>query len=407
MSYAALCQWHRRGLPATFALQVASLALLAALALIGFLIGAEHLPQLLALALTILLWIRYATLAMGTLTRTHAHQLEATERFRLIYEKTSEAILFTWPDGRIETANPAACRLFDCSEATIRQLGRDGLMDITDPRLPPALEERARTGSFYGELRCRRPDGSTFPAELMSAQFLDANGTARATIMIRDISERLAVAEHLKAVSQSVVDAQENARRRLAGELHAQTSANLAAIGINLEIAALALQERDWDELGTRMQDNAALIATVSRNIRQLCSDLRPPALDYAGLLAGIEAYASQYSLRTGIAVEVVCRHGNIRKAPALESMLFRIFQEALTNSLKHAGASEIEVTLDLESQPLVLQVCDNGIGFEPQAAELPGGHGVVSMREMAEYSGGTFHLRSEPGKGTQIRVEV
>lgn len=407
MISAALRRWYRHGLPATFALQMAGFALLAALALVGFTVGTDHLPQILALAVAILLWILYATRVIGALQLAQNKQLEAAERFRLIFEKTSEAILFTRPDGWIEAANPAACRLFGCSEETIRQLGRSGVMDTSDPRLLPALEARARTGSFYGELRCRRPAGSTFPAELMSSQFRDASGAERAINMIRDISEREANAEHLKALSQRVVAAQESARRRLSDELHAQTSPHLAAIGINLEIAALALQERDWEEVRIRMQDNAVLIAEISANIREIGTELRPAALDHAGLLPALHAYASHYRRRTGIAVLIDCPHGKLRKPQELESMIFRIYQEALTNCAKHAKASEISVTLDLESSPLRLLISDNGVGFDPATLELNCGHGVAAMREMAEFASGSFHLQSSPGKGTQLRVEI
>lgn len=407
MISAALRRWHQRGLPATFALQMAGLALLAALAMVSFSIGTDHLPQMLALAVAILAWILYTTLAIGALQYAQSKRLEAAERFRLIFENTRETILFTWPDGRIENANPAACRLFRCSEEIICRLGRAGVMDVTDPRLQLALEERTRTGSFYGELRCRRPDGSTFPAEIISTQFVDASGTQRAINTIRDISERHATAEHLKALSQHVVAAQESARRRLSDELHAQTSPNLAAIGINLEIAALALQDRDWEELGTRMQDNAALFAEISTNIREIGTELRPAALDHAGLLPALQAYASLYRRRTGIAVSIACPHGNIRKQPELESMIFRILQEALTNSAKHAKASEIDVMLDLESSPLCLVISDNGVGFDPATLERNSGHGVTAMREMAEFASGSLGITSAHGKGVRIELKI
>ena len=121
--------------------------------------------------------------------REHALR-ESEERFRLIFENSGDAIIFAWPDGRIQSANPAACRLTGHSEEELRQLGREGLMDTSDPRLHSALEERWRTGQFRGELRCLHKSGRIFPAELTSTYFTDSSGKTRTVSQIRDITER-------------------------------------------------------------------------------------------------------------------------------------------------------------------------------------------------------------------------
>ncbi len=109
---------------------------------------------------------------------------------RALYETSLDAILLTAPDGCILAANPAACRLFERSEAEICQAGRNGLVDLTDPRLPAALEERARTGKFTGELTFLHKNGEKFPCEVASALFTDRTGQTRSNLIIRDISAR-------------------------------------------------------------------------------------------------------------------------------------------------------------------------------------------------------------------------
>jgi PAS domain S-box-containing protein len=110
-------------------------------------------------------------------------------RLRHIFENSGEAILLTTIDGDVVAANPAACALFRCSEDELRELGRAGVADPTDERLAAGLEERRKSGRFRGELRLRRADGSTFPAELTSVVFADADGALKTSMIIRDLTE--------------------------------------------------------------------------------------------------------------------------------------------------------------------------------------------------------------------------
>jgi PAS domain S-box-containing protein len=115
---------------------------------------------------------------------------ESEDRYRSFFEQSIDAILLTAPDGRVFAANPAACRIFDQTEAEICQVGRNGLIDTTDARLPAALEQRARTGTFKGELTFLRKDGTLFPGELSTALFQARDGLVKTSMIIRDITDR-------------------------------------------------------------------------------------------------------------------------------------------------------------------------------------------------------------------------
>jgi len=123
---------------------------------------------------------------------------ESEAKHRSLFENSFDAILLTIPDGRILSANAAACRMFGRSEQEICQVGRNGLLDPTDPRLAVALEERARTGKFMGELTFVRKDGTRFTGELTSTIFLDNEGKPKTSMIIRDVSERKKAEETLK-----------------------------------------------------------------------------------------------------------------------------------------------------------------------------------------------------------------
>jgi PAS domain S-box-containing protein len=122
--------------------------------------------------------------------RAEAALQESEERFRSLYEQSIDGILLTAPDGRILAANPEACRLLGRSEQEICALGRDGVVDSSDPHLPALLEERARTGKVRGELTMIRGDGSRFPVDFSSAVFTDRDGRQRTSLSFRDALDR-------------------------------------------------------------------------------------------------------------------------------------------------------------------------------------------------------------------------
>jgi signal transduction histidine kinase len=218
--------------------------------------------------------------------------------------------------------------------------------------------------------------------------------------------ETMQSSRHITKLSRHLVAVQEDARRRLAAELHDLTSPSLAAIGINFEVAEIALREGNLAELSVRIEDNNALIQETAENIRDICADLRPPALDYAGLLPACEAYIERFSKRFGIKSSLESQAG-VRLPPEIESLLFRIFQEALTNVAKHAAASTVNVRLHIANYPLMLSISDDGNGFDLGKLGGEAGLGVLNMRGMTDFVGGLFDIQSVPGQGTHICVQI
>ncbi len=134
--------------------------------------------------------------------RTEALFRESEEELQSLFENSLDAILLTAPDGRIFKANPAACRMFGRSEEEICRLGRDGVVDTSDPRLTTLMEERSRTGRWKGEINHKRKDGAIFPTELSTALFFDPSGKVRTSMVIRDISERKRIEKALQLSEQ-------------------------------------------------------------------------------------------------------------------------------------------------------------------------------------------------------------
>jgi PAS domain S-box-containing protein len=137
---------------------------------------------------------------------------ESESRFRLLYENSGEGILLTNADGIILAANPAACALFGWSEAEICKLGRDGLVDMSDPRIAAGLEERRKTGRMNGEWTFIKKNGTKFMGDNTSTMFTNAQGEKRASVFIRDVTERKKAEQQLMDSEARLADAQEVAK---------------------------------------------------------------------------------------------------------------------------------------------------------------------------------------------------
>lgn len=277
------------------------------------------------------------------------------------------------------------------------------------------LKEQANAQTEV-EFICK--DGSALPVLISATALRDEAGNflaSRANVYDRREhkkaeAERLRQAAKLEAMSRHLVATQEEIRRRLSADLHDRTSPNLAAISINLGILANELAARGSSEITARIEDTRVLIEDTAASIREISTELRPPLLDYAGLLPAMESHLDDFIRRTGIEATISCTNRELQPSPEHELVLFRIFQEALTNCAKHARATSAEICLSHQMNGISMSISDNGIGFDSQQLNLaaPGnGLGLINMREATEFAGGTFVIDSSLGKGTRIHVQI
>jgi PAS domain S-box-containing protein len=282
------------------------------------------------------------------------------------------------------------------------------------------LQQAQNTGNF--ELMLRRADGSLFPA-MLSGRWASKDGPSSGLrLTLTDISDAWAAREQsaleqevatyshgLDMASRRLLVAEEETKRRLSAALHDRTSPNLAAIKLNLKFLAAEFSAESTTRY-QRLEDLRALIDDTEVSVREICAELRPPVLDYAGLPAALDQYAHRFRSRTGIAVDFVFTGDEDRLESSIESMLFRIFQEALTNCAKHADAKSVKIALFMEKGRVALSIADDGTGMDLasiQHSRNIQGLGLLNMREMVELSGGHFSIESRPGKGTRIAVSL
>ena len=162
--------------------------------------------------------------------------------------------------------------------------------------------------------------------------------------------------------------------------------------------------------MNPRLDESMRLVEETADNIRNVMAELRPSILDDYGLTAALRWYAEGFSVRTGVACIVDPGDLASRLPTTVETALFRIAQEALTNVAKHADASQVTLALEERDGLFRLIITDDGKGFDFTAlskSKMRQGWGLITMRERAQALGRQVHLEAEPGKGTRVVVEV
>ena len=222
-------------------------------------------------------------------------------------------------------------------------------------------------------------------------------------------------AERARAVARremlgGILGAQEAERARVSRDLHDDVGQALTSVllGLRLVESSLGDPEVDLQDARQRTEDVRELVVDALRRTRRLASDLRPTVLDDVGLFAALERLAQDMTARGDATVELATDGlTGARLPPEVETVVYRVVQEALTNVVRHAGAPTASVTVLVSEGRVRALVEDDGAGFDPQVAPGRGHLGVEGMVERAELVGGTVELFSTPGAGTTVRLEV
>ncbi|MGH2816344.1 MAG: histidine kinase N-terminal 7TM domain-containing protein, partial [Actinomycetota bacterium] len=352
----------------------------------------EPTPFLFVLTGAVLVWglFRFRLLDLAPAARTS------------VFETMLDAALVLDPYRRVVKLNPAAERALGVPAP--RALGHqiEQLLGVE-----PALVERADDPVLPEEveLRDRRFELTTTP--------LRDRGSDRVTgrvVELRDVTERHQAHERLLRLDEQrrwllgrVVWAQEEERRRIAGEVHDDAIQTIAAARLMLSTFRDQLTDDHQRELLDHLEE---AVSASLRRLRTLVFDLRPAQLDDDGLAAALREYLAETARQGGFVAEL---RDDLEREPPAEARViaYRICQEALTNIRLHAAATQVVVRLEESRGGLLVTIGDDGAGFDPDRVEAtlrPGHVGLTSMSERASLADGWCRVDSHPGSGTTVR---
>ena len=223
------------------------------------------------------------------------------------------------------------------------------------------------------------------------------------------LSQSWLLQEKLRRLSRRVLLVQEEERKRISRELHDVVAHVLT--GINVRLAALKIEaSNNTKGLGRKITTTQRLVEKSVDIVHRFARELRPAVLDDLGLIPALHSYMKIFTKDTGIRASLTAFSGLEQLSNVKRTVLYRIAQEALTNVVRHAQASQVDVLIEKRKDHVMLRIKDDGKSFDLQRVEQAGKGkrlGLLGMRERAVMVGGTFEIESAPGQGTTIHVLV
>ncbi len=260
-------------------------------------------------------------------------------------------------------------------------------------------------GKILGTLRLEDARPRAFGEEdiRLHATLADQIGHAiRKARVIEALSRKQA---DLRAVSESLERRLEEDRRRIARELHDELGQSMTATRINLGLLS-NLTRGSAPEVRRTIRETESVVLRTIAETRRIAMDLRPSILDDLGLVPALRWYSDKFSRRTGVGVDLQANGNGGPIDKDLNTLLFRFFQEALTNVARHARAKRVRIGLNGVNGTLRAIVSDDGIGLR-HAGTSHQGLGLIGMRERIERAGGALRIQSRPGRGTRLVAEI
>jgi PAS domain S-box-containing protein len=341
-------------------------------------------------------------------------QLQVSEeRYRGLFENSSEAILVCSTTGRIIVVNRACEQLTgydqnELSNTTIYQLFTGASLEKVEKILSGEIEPVLL--KEYEEIYLYRKDNTQASIELRVSPLFRDNIKIGFQVIARDVTEERQLRKNMDYYITQITRAQEDERLRISRELHDDTAQALASLSRGLDsliVTKRGLAEPVINELG-KLHNTADL---ALEGVRRYSQDLRPSILDDLGLIPALEWLVSDLEQGCGISTKVTVSGERHRLVPEKELTIFRICQEVISNIRRHAKATAVEMTLDYGLDALTLIISDNGQGFRvPERTSdlaVSGKLGIIGMRERARLIGGTLIVQSDLNAGTTVTLRI
>ena len=348
---------------------------------------------------------------------------QSEERFRQLAESITEVFWMTDPEkGEVLYVSPTYEKIWGRTCESVYR-NPTGWLEAIHPADRQRIEKAARTlqasGEYDEEYQVVRPDGSVrwirdraFPVRDKAGRVYRLTGIAEDITERKHAEERLkTTTEQLRALSASLQSAKEVEAMRIARELHDELGGDLTSLKWDLELFEKTISElgdqSQLRKLREKIHSMLGLVENTIGAVRRISSEMRPGVLDDLGLVEAIEWQAREFEIRTGVPVRYHSSVTQIDLSTAQSTAIFRIVQEALTNVLRHAQATKVDIKINEEAGELILTLSDNGGGITEDDKSRPQSLGLLGMQERAHLIGGEIEVTGVAGQGTVLVLRV
>jgi PAS domain S-box-containing protein len=336
---------------------------------------------------------------------------KADKNFQELFERAHDAIWIQDLDGKILDANQAASDFTGYRRE--RLIGGDVIRSLNPKALELAREVRYKLLNGINivqpyEQRITRRDGSEAVVMMTTTVIKDAGKPVVFQNISRDVTREKKLAENLRLYAQQITRTQEDERKRIARDLHDDSIQALIILSRNIDELISAQPKRS--KIADSLEDLRAEVDKIISQIRRFTQDLRPPTLDYLGLMPAVRELITQFEHQSGIKAELKTVGAEIKFAPEAEMLIYRIIQETLNNVWRHSSALNAWVSLDFGPDSMTILVKDDGKGFvigEDLRFVEAGKIGLAGMQERADLLGGNLSIQSNVGRGTLVTLLV
>jgi PAS domain S-box-containing protein len=349
---------------------------------------------------------------------------ESQMRLNSIVDSALDAIITVDSSLKIVLFNKSAEKVFNCSSGDaigtpVTRFISDMTKYVKDYRknkvgkLPDISEFPGKGKNVQG----LRTNGEIFPIEASVSKSIVENNVFY-TIILRDISERIKSEDDLRDSFNKVRDlaahlqsAREEERVNIAREIHDELGQELSALKMDISFLDRKIEKTkenpDWTAITDNLKSMKNITDQTIKTVRKISSQLRPDVLDKLGLNDAIEWLADDFTRRTGIQSKVDGAELPENIGKNIQTVLYRICQESLTNIMRYANASKALIKISLNENEISMEVIDDGKGITKEEIENGRSLGIVGMKERAYFVGGSFDICGEKGKGTITKVKI
>ena len=335
----------------------------------------------------------------------------AGKRFQELFEKAHDAIWLQDSEGIIQAANQATVDFTGYSLDELIGMNVSELLRPEGMQLAREIRRKLVSGEEvkqpYEQKVTRKNDSEAII--MLTTSLIDDEGSPPVFQHIsRDVTQEKLLQENLRLYAHQITRAQEEERKRIARELHDDPIQ--AMVVLSRRIDDLAASDALDSQCEARLENIREEVDEILGKIRRFTQDLRPPTIDYLGLLPALRELVSQWELQSDIQC-TLNTNGTERHFTAEDELLiYRVIQEALNNIWRHSGAKKVEITVEFAEGKMIVVISDDGQGFEMEEGlkfVQSGRVGLAGMEERADLLGGTLNIDSSPGKGTKVVLEI